>query len=235
MNMMKKIAIAVVLSIVVGALSAPTTLVLATFGIDPGKVFVDNLFPGSQAEFSLVIYNQDAATANYIISAREPDYTQEGYDALPYLDWIGFDQTAITVEGDSTALVQVTISMPENADYSAKRAEVWISVREAESEEMIQVELASRVMIGTRDESGPAPNPAAAPTIINSGSVGITAAGPPPTTAGNPVNPPPPPVAGNSAGMSPWAVVGIVVFTLVGGTVAYLLINKRRRIRSAAG
>jgi hypothetical protein len=222
MNMMKKIAIAIVLSIVVGALAAPTTLLLATFGLDPGKVFVDNLSPGSQAEFNLTIYNRDAATVSYTISAREPDYTTEGYDALPFPEWVSFDRETVTIEGGDAIPVLVTIAMPEDADYSAKRSEVWISIKEAESEATIQVELASRVMITTRDESTPVSDKTEAPKVISSGSVGISASGQ--------LNPD----AGNSAGMSPWAVVGIVVFVLVGGTAAYLLINKRRRARSAA-
>ena len=79
----------IVLGLVAGVILAPATA-LAAFGIDPGKVYIDNLYPGARAEFPITIYNQNDYEATFVVRAREPDYTAEdkGYDALPHLEWV---------------------------------------------------------------------------------------------------------------------------------------------------
>lgn len=122
----KRIAIVGLVLLVAGCLLLPAQAVLAEFGIDPGKVFVDNLFPGAQADIDLTVYNQGDDEVTYRAVPRLPDYTADDYEPLPYLGW-----------------VSVT---PET-----------FSIKETGSEAMIQVELASRILISTRDAEAATP------------------------------------------------------------------------------
>jgi hypothetical protein len=126
---------------------------LATFGIDPGKVFIDNLYPGAEADVPITIYNQNEHATNFQIRARSPDYTEQGYEPFPYLEWVSIQPEQVTIDANETADVLVVIIMPEDAQYSGKKAELWISFTEEEKPgEMIQVEIASRLLISTRLE-----------------------------------------------------------------------------------
>src|ERR1035437_7040561 len=117
------LAIALV-GIVAGMLIFPATA-LAAFGIDPGKVYVDNLSPGSEGDFTVTIYNQDDSESTYTIAPRKPDYTAAGYEALPDVNWITVTPDQITVKPQGKSTVQVIVLMPKDSDYSGKKAEAW--------------------------------------------------------------------------------------------------------------
>jgi len=144
---------------------------LAKFGIEPGKVTIENLYPGAEADVPITIYNQNDYASTFLVKARSPDYTETGYEPLPYLDWISIEPEQVTIDAQETSEVLVVIIMPEDAVYSGKKAEVWISfTEEGKPGEMIQVEIASRLLISTRveEESEPAepaqePEPAEEP------------------------------------------------------------------------
>jgi hypothetical protein len=152
---------------------APATA-LASFGINPGKVYVDNLYPGSQGEFSITLYNQGDEDAAYNVRTRLPDYTDPEYEPFPHLDWITVAPESLLVAAGSNADVTVVVKMPENAaDYSGRKGEAWISFTIAGDEAMVQVEIASRMFISTRPEeiAPSATQPPAEITTLNNGSV----------------------------------------------------------------
>lgn len=157
MARIKKFALVGLILLAAVCLLIPAQAVLAEFGIDPGKVFVDNLFPGAQAEISLTVFNQGADKITYRAVPRLPDYTADDYEPLSHLDWVTVEPETFTIKGGGKETVLITILMPEDMDYSGKKAEVWISVKETGSEEMIQVELASRILISTRTEDAVVP------------------------------------------------------------------------------
>jgi len=215
----------IVLGVVAGVLLAPAAA-QAAFGIDPGKVYIDNLYPGVEADFPITVYNQNDYETTFSVKAREPDYTAEdkGYDALPYPEWVTVSPERVTIGASDTDDVIVTVVMPEDADYSGKKSEVWISFMEEGTEGMIKIELCSRIFISTRVEETPAEAPAEAepeaPAVQGNGSVGITA------EAGEPVSPEVEPVSP----FSPWAILGSVLGVLLGGGVVFFLMKRRRHV-----
>jgi len=214
---MKLVKALIVLGLVAGVLLAPAAA-LAAFGIDPGKVYIDNLYPGAQAEFPITIYNQNDYEATFVVTTRDPDYTaeDEGYDALPYLEWVTVTPDRITIGASDTDEVLITVAMPEDADYSGKKSEVWISFKEEETPGMIKIELCSRLFISTRVEE-----PAEAePEVEGEGAVGIT------TDAGEPVSPEAEPVSR----LSPWAIVGSVLGVVIVGGVVFFLLKRRQHV-----
>jgi len=152
---MKLLLAVTVLGIAAGVLLTPAAA-LADFGIDPGKVFIDNLYPGAEADVPITIYNQNDYTTNFLISTRNPDYTENGYEPFPHTDWISIIPEQVTIDANQTADVLIVIIMPEDAQYSGKKAEGWISFKEQGepgSSEMIQIEIVSRLLISTRVEA----------------------------------------------------------------------------------
>jgi len=201
----------IVLGLVAGVLLAPAAA-QAAFGIDPGKVYIDNLYPGAQGEFPITIYNQNDYETTFVVRAREPDYTaeDEGYDALPYLEWVTVTPGRVIIGASDTGDVLITVAMPEDADYSGKKSEVWISFMEEGTEGMIKIELCSRIFIATRTETGTEP-----PAVNGNGAVGITADG----EKAEPVSP-----------FSLWAIIGSILGALLGGGVVFLLLKRRRHV-----
>ncbi len=180
----------------------------ASFGIEPGKVFIDNLYPGAEADIPITIYNQNDYETAFKVRVREPDYTETGYEAFPYLGWITITPDQLTIAPGGQAEVLVVIIMPEDADYGGKESELWISFMEQETDGMIRIELCSRLLISTRTEAENG-----APAVYGSGAVGITA------EAGGrePVS-----------RFSPWAILGSVLGVLVVGGGVFFLVKRKR-------
>jgi len=142
----------------------------AGFGIEPGKVFIDNLYPGAKADIPITIYNQNDYETAYKVRVRGPDYTETGYEDFPYLAWVTITPDQVTIAPRGQAEVLVVIIMPEDVDYSGRKAEVWISFMEQETPGMIKIEICSRLLISTRVEAEDE-----TPTVRGNGAVGITA------------------------------------------------------------
>ena len=215
---MRRFLVLVAIGLAVGVLLAPAAA-LAAFGIDPGKVYIDNLYPGAQGEFPITVYNQNDYETTFVVKARVPDYTaeDEGYDALPYPEWVTVTPERVIIGASDTGDVLVIVAMPEDADYSGKKSEVWISFMEEGTEGMIKIELCSRLFISTRVEEPTEPEPEA-PSVETGGGVGITA------DAGEPVSPEAEPVS-----PSRWVIIGPVIGVAVGLAVFFSVRRKRRQ------
>jgi len=215
-----------VIGLAVGVLLAPTAA-QAAFGIDPAKVYIDNLFPGAQAEFPITIYNQNDHEATFVVKPRGPDYTAEdkGYDALPYLEWVTVTPERVTIAASDTGDVVVVVAMPEDADYSGKKSEVWISFMEEATEGMIKIELCSRIFISTRVEEAPAePEPEPEPQVEGGSAVGITAE----TAEPEPVSPEEEPVSPGAGMFSSWVILGPVVGVVPLSVFVFLLVKRKQ-------
>lgn len=211
-----------VVGLAVGVILAPAAA-LAAFGIDPGKVYIDNLFPGARAEFSITVYNQNDYETTFVVKAREPDYTAEdkGYGVFPHLEWITVTPGRVIISASDTGDVLITVVMPEDADYSGRKSELWISFTEEGTEGMIKIELASRIFISTRVEEPAGVEPAPAPEVEGNGGVGITVEPGEPGTVS--------PEAGPVSPFSPWVIIGSVLGVLLGGGMVFFLLKRRQR------
>ncbi|MFC1913602.1 hypothetical protein ACFLX7_05385 [Chloroflexota bacterium] len=224
---MRLLTVLVMIGLAVGVLLTPAAA-LASFGIDPGKVYIDNLYPGAQAEFPVTIYNQNDYEATFLVAARTPDYTaeDEGYEALPYLEWIVATPDRITIGASDTSDVLITVAMPDDVDYSGKRSEVWISFKEEGTPGMVKIELASRIFISTRVEEPTEPEEPAepdVPAVDGSGAVGITAEAVEP----EPVAPQDDPAAPGANSLSIWVILSPMVGVVLLG--AFIFFLRRRR------
>jgi hypothetical protein len=119
--------------------------------ISPGKVYISNLFPGSQAEWNLRIHNEKDVANDYSVYYKIPDYTEQGYEKLPskFGKWVILD-SKITISPRSVGEELITIKMDKNDQASRKKYEVWIGVMDASQGGMIKTELCSRWFISTQ-------------------------------------------------------------------------------------
>ena len=233
---MRRILVGCITGILACTLLFPA-VALANFGIDPGKVYIDNLYPGAEADVPITIYNQNDYPTTFLVRARQPDYTETGYEPFPHLDWISIRPEQVTIDAHENSEIMVIIIMPEDARYSGKKAEVWIRFKEQEkpdSGEMIQVEIATRLLISTRVEEKTEPTKPEAvtvqpteeteptkpgavtvqPTVEGGGEVGITAEG------GEGIE---------DASRFPWVVVGPVLGLIVVVGILFFLRRARQR------
>jgi len=51
--------------------------------ISPGKVMIDNLYPGAQAEYSITVHNGNDLETPFAVTVRAPDHVGSGYEPLP--------------------------------------------------------------------------------------------------------------------------------------------------------
>ncbi len=158
----------------VAAVLLTTATVQASFGIEPGKVYIENLHPGAEADIPITIYNQNDYEATFRVIARQPDYTETDYETFPHLDWITITPDQVTIGQRGQSEVLVVIVMPQDADYSGKKAEVWVSFMEQDTPGMIKIEIASRLFISTRAEAINT-EATSGTSVRGNGSVGITA------------------------------------------------------------
>ncbi len=220
------------LCVTVGAVAAATVFLIpvaamAGFGIDPGKVYIDNLYPGAQAEFTIIVYNQGDSNATYNIIPRLPDHTDPGYEPFPHLDWVTVTPENVTVAAGGKAAVAVVVKMPEDArDYLGRKAEAWISFTVAGGDDMVQIEIASRVFISTRAEetTPPASQPPSQAVTQNDGSGGIS---PEPQKPADTSSTTDVPLVSNNKGYS-WVPLAAGLGSLAGGLGIYMLVKKRR-------
>ena len=233
---MKRILVSCIAGILACTLLFPA-VALANFGIDPGKVYIDNLYPGAEADVPITIYNQNDYPTTFLVRARQPDYTETGYEPFPHLDWISIRPEQVTVDAHENSEIMVVIIMPEDARYSGKKAEVWVRFKEQEkpdSGEMIQVEIATRLLISTRVEEEAEPTKPEAvtvqpteeteptkpgavtvqPTVEGGGEVGITAEG----GEGR-----------EDASRFPWVVIGPVLGLIAVVGILFFLRRARQR------
>jgi len=197
-----------VMGLAVGVMLIPAAA-LAAFGIDPGKVYVDNLYPGAEADYKITIYNQNDYEATFAITARDPDYTATDYEVFPYPEWITVTPDQATIKPGGQSDVLIVLIMPEDASYSGKKGETWISFKEQGTEGMIKIELCSRLFISTRVEKAGEP-----PAVSGDGAVGITAEAEEPEPGPS----------------FPWVIPGAVLGALIAGGAVFFLVRRRQQV-----
>jgi hypothetical protein len=220
----QNISIAVA-SLVAGLIIFPATA-LAGFGIDPGKVQIDNLYPGAEAEFTIKVYNQNDYDSTFTIFPRSPDYTETNYEVFPYFNWIVITPNEVKVAPQDNTEVRVLVTMPEDSDYFNRRSEVWISLTEKNNSDMVQIEIIARLFVNTSDST---PKKKADNELTeyspDSTETSFQAVRESETQfTGKSITTP-----DSSGGISPWVIFGCVTGALVISEGTYLIVKKRRK------
>jgi len=203
---MRKLAIAMTCAAI--ALFLFPVATLAGLGVDPGKVYIDNLYPGTKAEVQVTVTNQNDHEITLIAAARQPDYTTAGYEPLPYRGWVTCNPAEVAIPAGGKTKITVTIAMPQGAAYEGKQAEAWIGFVEKGSTSTAQIGV-TRLLISMR----------------GSGASGVGAM--PGDTGGVSISAVP---ASQRASPTTWAVLAGAI-ALSSGAGAFWLLRKKPRKR----
>lgn len=128
--------------IISGRLSVST----AQFDIEPAKVRI-SLPEGSKAQFPLTVYNTGDTEISCVISARSPDYTTEGH-SVGNTAWIFPSEITGMIPPQSHVTVPIQVS--PNFYNGVDKAEVWISVTNAQEKHQVKTELCSRILLAMK-------------------------------------------------------------------------------------
>jgi len=123
------------------------------FGVYGSKVELDGIYPGWSGIIPLTILNGQDRDRLFVLSVQSPSNPKEGYEPLPekYLFWVNISQPTITVIKGGSYQVPITVTMPDNADYKGKKAEVRILIEDTTQTGLVQIAVESRWFIITED------------------------------------------------------------------------------------
>lgn len=122
------------------------------FGVSPAEVEVDNLSPGEEAEFNLIIYNKDDVNHTYKLTTYKPTESErrQGRTKFPDDSWVSFPQQ-VEVQAKSTKVVKVKVIIPSNQKWAGEDWEIWLGAV-TESSDLLAVQLCVRLLISTSEE-----------------------------------------------------------------------------------
>jgi hypothetical protein len=118
--------------------------------ISPGKVTVDNLYLGAEADYILRIHNGSNDATIFQITVRQPDGTQNNKLPIDCMDWVTLSLKAVYVPAKTTYEMPIIVKMLKDTNMKGKSYEVWVSVIDSSQKGMVQTELCSRLIISTR-------------------------------------------------------------------------------------
>jgi len=123
------------------------------FALYGSKVEFDGVYPGWSGTVPVTIINGEDAQRSFRLSLTAPSSLDPGWEALPeeYYDWITISEPSVELSPGEIYEVPVTLTMPIDADYSGKMAEVRILVENTNQQGFVQIALAARWLIKTAE------------------------------------------------------------------------------------
>ena len=123
------------------------------FALYGSRVEFDGVYPGWSGTVPVTIVNGEDAEKSFRLSVMTPSKLDPGWEALPeeYHDWITISEPTVTLSAGQIYEVPVTLTMPPDADYSGKKAEVRILVENTDQQGFVQIALAARWLIRTSE------------------------------------------------------------------------------------
>jgi hypothetical protein len=125
------------------------------YAIYGGSVTIEGLYPGWSGTVPLKIVNGEDRDRELFVSAHSPqlEKTTEGFVPLPqeYLSWVTVTQPSVFVAAGDTVTIPIELSMPEDADYKGKQAEVRILVEDTTQAGLVQIALEAKWFITTAE------------------------------------------------------------------------------------
>ena len=211
------VSILIAIGLITGTAIIPRAEVRAVFAIQPGKISINNMYPGGVADFFITVYNDANHQSTYTIKVRVPDYTEAGYEPLPYLEWVKVGPGDLTVAAGEQSDVEVTISVPQDADYSSKKGEVWVSFIEqapATQSGAFPIEVVARLLINMLDAAPGSAQPYSTetPEIVAGNGSNNTGAGKNVTLS--------------KSSFSPWVIAGAVIGVITVAVLVFYLTRK---------
>ncbi len=120
-----------------------------TFGITPGKFFLDSYTAGEPVERQLLIENKNDFAANFTVDYRTPDWVEEGCSRpTPEVrDWVWISNKRPEIPAHETLSITIRLGMPSYATPPGDKWEFWIGVIDQSQQGWLITELANRWLV----------------------------------------------------------------------------------------
>ena len=120
-----------------------------TFGITPGKFYLDKYMAGESEERQLLIENKNGFAANFTVDYRVPDWVEEGYSrpTSEVRDWVWISNRRPEIPAHGTLRVTIRLGMPSYATPPGDKWEFWIGVIDQSQTGWLMTELANRWLV----------------------------------------------------------------------------------------
>ena len=121
------------------------------FALYGSKVEFEGVYPGWSGTVPVTIVNGKDAARSFRLSLMTPSSLDPSWEALPeeYYDWITISELLVDLSPGQIYEVPVTLTMPPDADYAGKMAEIQILVEDVTQVGFVQIALAARWLIKT--------------------------------------------------------------------------------------
>ena len=118
---------------------SPSVAQAQSFSVSPAEVEINNLSPGEETEFSLIIRNKDTVSRTFMLSTHNPKASQrrEGRGEFPDSSWISFSPQQIEVAAGSGGAVKAKVAIPASQKWADKDWEIWLGVKPKTSDLLV--------------------------------------------------------------------------------------------------
>ena len=119
--------------------------------INPGKVFVEGLFPGGRAEYFIKIHNGKSKDSYYSVICRSAGHFEEVYNKDIPLFWMIITNPKPYVLAGETVEIPIYLEMP--LSYKMKyreKMEMVVGVMDLGREGNVKIELCSKWLVTTK-------------------------------------------------------------------------------------
>jgi hypothetical protein len=136
--------------LIASAVLLPSSAQAHNFSVSPAEVSIDNLAPGQEAEFELVIHNYDDITHTFTFAAYHPQQKErrQGRAEFPDDNWISFSPQKPAIPANSNFTAKVKVAVPADSKWVDKDWEVWLGIA-PKSSDLLTVKLYVRLLVST--------------------------------------------------------------------------------------
>jgi len=128
----------------------PSSALAWSYSVSPAVKEINNVSPGGEAEFNLIIHNKDNASHTFMLTTYSPEESERrsGKAEFPDGSWISFSPQELQVAANSKAEAEVTVVIPPEQEWVDKDWEIWLSIMPADSD-LLVVNYYVRLMVST--------------------------------------------------------------------------------------
>jgi len=119
--------------------------------INPGKVFVESLFPGGRVEYFVRVHNGKDKDSYYSVICRLAGHFETGYNKDLPLSWMTITNPKPYVLAGETVEVPIYLAMPSSYKIKYKeKMETVVGVMDLGREGNVKIELCSKWLVTTK-------------------------------------------------------------------------------------
>jgi hypothetical protein len=128
----------------------PSSVLAWSYSVSPAVKEINNVSPGGEAEFNLIIHNKDNTSHTFMLTTYNPEESErrQGKAEFPDSSWVSFSTQELQVAANSESEVTVTVVIPAEQEWVDKDWEIWLSIMPADGD-LLVVNYYVRLLVST--------------------------------------------------------------------------------------